>query len=131
MAQTLSASAKPTPSQITPEPPRGERLTFLEHLHEFRRRIFVVVIILLAGTMAGYAWHEQLVPFLLAPLGGQRLVYLTPGGGFDFIFKVSLCLGLALAIPVVIFQLYRYLSPVMGRTSRRMTALVIILSAVL
>lgn len=125
---TPSQSVKPTPSQTTLN---GEALTFLEHLHEFRKRIFAVVAVLLGGTLGGYALHDQLVQFLVSPLGGQKLVYLTPGGGFDFIFKVSLYVGCALAIPVLIYQLFKYLSPLMGSKSRRMGALVISLSILL
>lgn len=123
-----SQSVKPTLSQTTPS---GDQLTFLEHLREFRKRILAVAAVLLGGTLVGYALHDQLVHFLVTPLGGQKLVYLTPGGGFDFIFKVSLYLGFAVAIPVAIYQLFRYLGPIMGTKSRKMGALVIVLSTLL
>ncbi len=126
-----------TPSQNVTQLPSQtildakDRQTFLEHLHEFRNRLFIMALVLVGGTLIGYSWHDQLIQFLITPLGGQKLIYLTPGGGFDFIFKVSLYVGCALAIPVGIYQLYRYLRPVMGIRGQRLTPLVLILSNVL
>lgn len=120
--------AKPQ-SQTTPS--ANDRQTFLEHLHEFRNRLFILALVLVGGTSLGYSMHEQLIQFLIAPLGGQKLIYLTPGGGFDFIFKVSLYVGCALVIPVGIYQLYRYLRPIMGIRGQRLTSLVLVLSNIL
>lgn len=116
----------------TPDLPHRDQQTFLEHLHELRRRLFVVIVAVCIGGSLGYTFHDQLVRMLLAPLGGEKLIYLTPGGGFDFIFRVSLYSGILLAIPVVIYELYRYLVPVMQRPqTKRFTALVLILACML
>lgn len=118
----------PTLKQTKPKN-SPDQLTFLEHLYELRKRIIKVALALVAGASLGYYYHDQIIHFLLTPLGGEKLVYLTPGGGFDFIFKVSLYVGFALAIPVIIYQLYRYLAPVMRqKQTKRFTAIVILLS---
>lgn len=101
--------------------PTKDKPTVLEHLQELRVRLFAVAVVLLAGAMLGYAIHDRLVGILLAPLDGQKLIYLTPGGGFDFIFKVSLYVGLAFAIPVAVYQVYKYLAPLMKAQTRRFT----------
>lgn len=94
--------------------------------------MFKVALVLLLGSLIGYAFQGQIISFLLAPLAGEKLVYLTPGGGFDFIFKVALYVGCAIAIPSAIYQIYRYLAPVMKRRqSRRLTATVVLLSLAL
>jgi sec-independent protein translocase protein TatC len=103
--------------------------TFLDHVNELRNRLFVVVIALVLGVTISYNFHDVLVKVLLAPLKGQKLIYLTPGGGFDFIFQISLYGGLLLAIPVVMYELYHYLSPLMKVAHTRRFVAVVIFSA--
>jgi len=121
----------PRPS-TTPSPTHRDQQTFLEHLHELRRRLFVVIVAICIGSSLGYTFHDQLIRMLLAPLGGEKLIYLTPGGGFDFIFRISLYSGILLAIPVIMYELYRYLVPVMERPqTKRFTAFLLILACLL
>lgn len=68
---------------------------------------------------------------IMQPLGGQQLVYLTPIGGFNFIFKVSLYFGLALILPVIIYHLYRFLEPLMQARRKRSVAFFITASFLL
>lgn len=124
--QRAMAAAKPT------TPKSAKQQTFLEHLRELRLRLFGVALIMVIGCLLGYTFHDQIIHILLQPLHGEKLVYLTPGGGFDFIFKVSLYVGVALAIPVTIYQIYRYLEPLMIRPrTKRYTAFIVLLSCAL
>lgn len=68
---------------------------------------------------------------LMHPLGGQRLVYLTPIGGFNFIFKVSLYFGIGVILPVIIYHLYRFLEPLMEKRRKRSVVLYICASFLL
>lgn len=106
-------------------------LTFLEHLHELRKRLFWVVLVLVVTSAIGLQSKDQLISAVMAPLHGQKLIYLTPGGGFSFIFTLSIYFGLLLSIPVMVYHLYRFVQPLLGKTSRKLMAAFIILSAVL
>lgn len=69
----------------------------------------------------------------MAPLSSeQKLVYLTPGGAFNFILKVCIYVGIIGALPVIIFHLYRFLMPVVKRmhlrTALRYTMISIVLA---
>lgn len=103
-------------------------LTFLEHLYELRKRLFWITATLIVASAVGFQYKDYLVSFIIAPLHGEKLVYLTPGGGFSFIFTVCLYFGALLTIPVVMYHIYRFLQPVLGKTSRRFVALIIMLS---
>lgn len=92
--------------------------TFLDHVNELRVRIFIVIATLVVAASIGYSFHDFLVRVLLAPLHGEKLVYLTPGGGFDFIFKVSLYFGVIITIPVFIYHAYKYLTPLMRKPTK-------------
>lgn len=120
---------------LTPTKPstRSEpvELTFLEHVHELRSRLFWVVSTIIVASTIGFQFKDQLVAAVMAPLHGQKLVYLTPGGGFGFIFAVALYFGILLAIPVIIYHLYRFLQPLLVRASRRFIIGFMLLSCLL
>lgn len=119
------------PSQNS-RPPADLQQTFFEHLAELRSRLFVVAIALVSGGVIGYIFQDAIAAFLLAPLHGEKLVYLTPGGGLDFIFKISLYAGMLVALPVAVYEIYKYLSPLIPSSrTRHFAALVIVASGTL
>ena len=108
-----------------------DQLTFLEHIYELRARLFWVIASLVVASSVGFYFKDLLISFIKAPLSGERLIYLTPGGGFSFIFTVCLYFGLLLTIPVIMYQLYRFLQPVFGKASRMLIAAIIVVSSLL
>lgn len=106
-------------------------LTFIEHIYELRKRLFWVVFIIIVGSAAGFQFKDFLIGTIMAPLHGEKLVYLTPGGGFSFIFTLSIYFGALLAIPFAVYHLYRFLQPILGVASRRVVALFMVLSTLL
>ena len=106
-------------------------LTFIEHVYELRKRLFWVVLALVLASALGFQIKDQLITAVMAPLHGQKLIYLTPGGGFSFIFTLSIYFGALLAIPLAIYHVYRFLQPLLGVTSRRFVASFMILSTLL
>ncbi len=113
---------------------RGQQtneLTFLEHIYELRSRLFWVVLTLIIASAVGYQIKDLLISVIMAPLKGEQLVYLTPGGGFSFIFTLCIYFGALLTIPVAVYHLYRFLQPLLAKTSRRFVAIFISLSGLL
>src|SRR5690242_13354736 len=110
--------AKTQPTPKSPKPHTAQQ-TLIDHLHELRIRLFWIVTALVAAATASYVFQGQIMAALMRPLGGQRLVYLTPIGGFNFIFKVSLYVGIGLVLPVIMYHLYRFLEPLMGKRHKR------------
>lgn len=97
-------------------------LTFLEHVYELRSRAFWIVLSIIAASALGFQFKDQLIAAVMAPLNGEKLVYLTPGGGFSFIFTLSIYFGVLLAIPIIVYHVYRFLQPILKRSSRTMIA---------
>ena len=88
------------------------RQPFVEHLYELRRRlIYVVASILLFSTLA-YFVQQHLVNLLLRPAHGQQFIYTSPGGGINFLFTICTYVGIAASLPVIIYNVLRYLEPV-------------------
>lgn len=120
-----------TQKQATSQNQPSDQLTFLEHFYELRSRLFWIVVSLIVTSAIGFQYNDFLVKFVMGPLDGQKLVYLTPGGGFSFIFTICLYFGALVTIPVVMYHIYRFLQPVLGKTSRRFIVLILLLSSLL
>ena len=97
----------------------SKAVPFAEHVYELRRRLFYIAVFVAAGTIAAYAVQKKLVAALLKPAHGQHFIYTSPAGGIDFLFRVCLYAGIALGIPVIVYQLLRYLEPVFPKQSYR------------
>lgn len=110
------------------KPDPSEQLAFVEHVHELRRRLVWVVATLLGASALGFYVKDALVGFVMSPLQGEKLIYLTPGGGFSFIFTLCLYFGAFFAVPVAVYHIYRFLQPLMHGASKKLLAGVIVLS---
>lgn len=112
--QNQQAQKKPSSNNDTAE------LTFLEHLYELRSRLFWIVTTIILASAAGFQFKDQLIAVVMDPLHGQKLVYLTPGGGFGFIFTLAIYFGVLIAIPVIIYHVYGFLRPLLKAASRKL-----------
>jgi sec-independent protein translocase protein TatC len=105
----------------------GATMTLVEHLEELRRRLFVCAIAVAGGAVLAFIFWKPIYSFLLTPLPAEansithdnKLVILTVGGGFTVVLKLSLAVGLAVGAPVVLHQLWGFISPGLTRRERR------------
>jgi sec-independent protein translocase protein TatC len=107
------------------------RLPFIEHFLELRRRLFYVVVSILVWSSAAYAVEHKIVNLLLEPAHGEKFIYTSVGGGLDFLFRVCLYVGIVCSLPVIIYQVLRYLQPLIGMHSTRFILLGSLASGVL
>jgi len=91
----------------------------------------LVAAFFIAGACLAYSFQSNLIPLLLDPLKGQKLVYLNPAGGFSFIFMISIYAGIALAFPVLLQQIYAFVCPVLPKAAQRKSVIIIISSLLL
>jgi sec-independent protein translocase protein TatC len=122
MQSEASLTPAPTTNSHEPTPKTEDSLpTFLDHIHELRRRLFWVVAVVLIASAAAYSFLDNVIKILTAPLGDKQLYYLTPAGGLTFTFKLCTFIGFVVGVPVVMYQIYRFVEPLMG--SKRKSAL--------
>lgn len=100
-------------------------LTLHDHIKELRNRFFVVALIFIVVSAVAYNYKDTLLHYLLKPLGDQKLIYLNPAGGFSFIFQVTMYVGVAVAIPFLIYNLYKFIAPALPESARKHSLLVI------
>lgn len=116
---TRKAAKKQSPSLKTPTQKANTSDTFGGHVRELRKRLFWVLAFFLIGSTLAYTYRHALLDVILKPLHGERLVYLTPGGGFSFIFQVSIYTGLIIALPILVYQVYGFIKPALPQRAHR------------
>lgn len=93
------------------------RKPFIEHLHELRTRLVWSALALAVGGGISFALHEKLLALIQKPLG-ETLYYTSPTGGFNFAFKMSLTFGVVLALPVLVYHLLKFFTPLIGHVRK-------------
>ncbi|MEQ1786449.1 MAG: twin-arginine translocase subunit TatC [Acidimicrobiales bacterium] len=106
-----------------PATPDDARMSLMEHLTELRDRIIKVVVALVVGMVIAFALYNKIFDFLLGPyediansrpettLGDGRLLQVDPLEGFGVRMKLALYGGIAIAMPVILWQIWRFVTP--------------------
>ena len=90
----------------------GEAAPLVDHLAELRRRVFIALGALVPAFAVAFAFHSQLIRWLTAPLPDDvKLVTLGVTEPFTTAVKISLFAAFALALPVVLYQVWAFLAP--------------------
>ncbi len=99
----------------------GESAELVDHLGELRTRLVICLLALATGFAVAYGFHHQLIDWLNQPLPEGRGKPVTFGVAEPFMtsLKVSLFAGFALALPVVLWQVWAFLAPAFGKHTER------------
>ncbi len=110
-------------------------MSLVEHLTELRRRLIISVVALALGGVVAFLLYERILDFLISPYkevtGKTRLVITDPLEGFATRLKISAYGGFFLASPVVLWQLWRFITPGLHKKEKRYAVPFIIASIVL
>ncbi|MEO8622975.1 MAG: twin-arginine translocase subunit TatC [bacterium] len=109
-------------------------MPFLDHLEELRWRIIWSLGALVVGVVISFAllltFEGPVLSWLQSPilpyLHGRRLMNTHPGGGFSILMQTALVGGIIIALPVVIYQIWAFLSPALHRHEKRIGVPVIL-----
>ena len=100
-------------------PADDDRMSVIEHLEALRRVLIISLIAWGIATVASIFLSGHVITFLLDRSGLHHGVYLQPGGGVLLQLKVALYIGVVLASPVIIQQLWWFVSPGLHPRERR------------
>ena len=112
-------------------------MPFLDHLEELRWRILWSLLALVAGVAIAFAFvvKGDVIAILQRPiepfLHGHKLVYTHPSDPFSIIMTASLGLGTILALPVILYQAWRFLAPALYEHEKKLVIPVILGATVL
>jgi sec-independent protein translocase protein TatC len=110
------------------------RMTLIEHLTELRHRILICVIAVVVCSVVMFILYDRVLEFLSGPYEevtrGQTACGGTPDKGCDLIvtgpldpfivrLKIATYGGIALSIPIIFWEIWRFITPGLHRHERR------------
>ena len=117
----LVPPASPSPPAASAAAGDETVMSLVDHLSELRRRIGISLLAVALGTVVGFFFSAQLITFLKAPLNLDKpLVYTGLGDAFFINLKLAIVVGIVLAMPVLLWQLWAFISPGLTREERRL-----------
>lgn len=107
--------------------------SLVSHLEELRRRLVVAVLAWLIGFAACYNKAEWLFDQIAQPVqqalpDGSSLVFIHATEPFFAYLKVAALAGFIVALPIILWQLWMFVSPGMYSHERRMAIPFVLLS---
>jgi sec-independent protein translocase protein TatC len=114
----MTATARPAPQDD------GKVLTIIEHLQELRTRVMISALALLAGVgVSIWPLTKYAIHFLVKPgqeeVPGFKLHQFQLLDYWSTYFRVSLLLGIAIAMPVIMYEVLAYIAPGLTKQERR------------
>jgi sec-independent protein translocase protein TatC len=103
-------------------PPSGggdATMSLVDHLSELRWRLFVIIAAVGAFTIVAFTRAERLLEILKAPLGNKPLYFTGLGDAFVIQLKLAIVVGLVAAMPIILFEAWRFISPGLTPAERR------------
>ncbi|MCS7164493.1 MAG: twin-arginine translocase subunit TatC [Thermodesulfovibrio sp.] len=108
-----------------------QKMSIIEHLSELRKRILVCLVALLIAFIFTFSFSDYIFRLLLFPINytpqlslkegvvfvhdpklqNTKLVFLGPAEAFWMNMKIALVTGFILTIPIIFYELWRFISP--------------------
>src|SRR5271157_1150829 len=104
----------------------GGQMTFFEHLSELRKRIINSLYAIGVGAFVGVWLSQRFIGFITKPMlealkgAGleQKLIYTHPAGYLNMVITLGVYLGIVLASPIVLYQLWLFVAPALYKHER-------------
>jgi len=122
-------------------------MTIIEHLTELRKRLIISVIAVTVASSVGWVFFDRIfglfvdpycdtlrnLPERIRPFTGTRcgLIYTGVPDAFLIRFKIAFFTGFAIALPIVLFELWRFVTPGLTQRERRLAIPFVLSSLVL
>jgi sec-independent protein translocase protein TatC len=106
-------------------------MPFLDHLEELRWRIIWSLVALIVGVVVAFVLLQRFDVFeflerpILPYLGGNKLKYTHPADPFSVLISASFTIGMVVALPVILYQVWAFLAPALYKHEKRIVLPVI------
>ncbi|HET7105980.1 MAG TPA: twin-arginine translocase subunit TatC [Candidatus Acidoferrum sp.] len=104
----------------------GGQMTFFEHLSELRKRIINSLYAVGIGAFAGVYIAPKVIHFINEPMQkalqaagySDKLYYNHPAGAVNLVITLGVYIGLVIASPVVLYQIWLFVAPALYKHER-------------
>ena len=108
-------------------------MSFLEHLDELRRRIIYCCLAIGVGVVVGFVFINQVFNFIFEPTrrvlpAGSKLIYTQPGEAFSLYVQIALIVGLVIAAPFIMYQVWMFVAPGLYANEKRLAIPFVVLT---
>ncbi|HLX34990.1 MAG TPA: twin-arginine translocase subunit TatC [Candidatus Limnocylindrales bacterium] len=98
----------------------GAVMPLVDHLTELRRRIIWSIVAVAVLSIVGYLVSDRVIAFLIAPLPpGTPTKVFGIGDAFAIRLKISIVIGVILAMPILLWHVWRFVAPGLTPNERR------------
>jgi sec-independent protein translocase protein TatC len=126
-------------AQPRAEEEAGARMSFFEHLVDLRKRLINSLLAIGVGVVVGFALSEKLVGYIVEPMRRalreahlmDKLIYTSPAGYLNLLITFGVYMGIVLAMPLVLYQIWQFVAPGLYKHERRAVTGFILSSTVL
>lgn len=126
-AKSAAAQRKEARSKRSRRKNPQAQMALKEHLREFRNRLIISAIATVIGMVGGFFLYYPFMDWITQPireLNSQEnreavLNFGGVGGSFNVMVEVSIILGLILASPVWLYQLWAFITPALHKKEKR------------
>src|ERR1700687_4366582 len=113
---TTPQSDEPT---IVIEKEPGGKMSFFDHLVDLRKRLINSAIAIAVGAMVGVSIAQKVIGFISRPMQealrrqhlDDKLIYTSPAGLINIIITFGIYIGVVLAAPFVLYQVWLFIAP--------------------
>ena len=105
----------------------GGKMSFFEHLVDLRKRLINSAIAIAVGAMIGVAVSQKVIGFISIPMQealrrqhlDDKLIYTSPAGLINIIITFGIYIGVVLAAPFVLYQVWLFIAPGLYKHERK------------
>lgn len=123
-ADALRDPGVPVPVTPDPAPPAAAPgddtvMSLVDHLGELRTRLFRAILAVAVGSLIGFYFSKPIRDFLIAPLPVPTVQVLGLGDALVIQLKISVVVGIILAMPVLLYQGWAFIAPGLTPAERK------------
>lgn len=129
ISDTVNLPSTETTAQNTTTKTNDGSMSIIAHLTELRKRLIRSLIAIGVGSCIAYYFIEDIMHLLTGPAG--KLYYMQPAEAFFTYIKVAIFVGFLIALPVVLYQIWRFVLPALIGMERYLLSVIVPVSLIL
>jgi sec-independent protein translocase protein TatC len=116
----LPAPSPGVPGSTGSVPEADRTMSLVDHLVELRSRLIRSILAVVVGGVIGFILSSRVRTMLIELLPSAKVQALGVGDAFAISLKISIVIGIILAMPVLLYQLWAFIAPGLTPNERRL-----------